>query len=127
MSQVTSSSPFTGQTVMKPFSLANFKMLLEKSVARKFLGTMDMAQIQEAIDERNFPLLKSLYEILKEEQKFDEKLVADFIITKNRLMDEFYEEAEQIKKEMIDEPMKAQKAQMAAKEEEAAENILSNL
>jgi hypothetical protein len=102
-------------------------MLLEKSVARKFLGTMDMAQIQEAIDERNFPLLKSLYEILKEEQKFDEKLVADFIITKNRLMDEFYEEAEQIKKEMIDEPMKAQKAQMAAKEEEAAENILSNL
>ena len=112
---------------MQPFSLKIFRETFSRSRAKQFMSNMELAQIHTALEEKNEALLGKLYKILIQEQVNDEKLVRDFIMTKNRLVDGFEVEAISIEKQYVEAPRKKRAAKAEKTEQQEAEKLLGNL
>ncbi len=117
----------TAKTGSKAFSIANFQKAFESSPARKYMSQMEVAQVRSAIEEKNIMLLGQLYDVLLREQVADEQIVRDFVMTKNRVADNFAVEVIDIEKKMVQGPMKQKAAKAEKKEQKGAEDLLKNL
>lgn len=118
---------FAAKGKVKPFSIQNFRELYNRSEAKKYLSAMDIEQIRVAMEKKDTALLEKLYETLLKEQASNDEIVRDFVITKNKILDEFYVEATQIKKRYVEAPMKKRAAKAEQKERKKAEDILKQL
>lgn len=111
----------------KTFSIANFRDAFQKSRARQYMSDMEVEQVRTAVEEKNIMLLGQLYDVLLQEQVTDEQIVRDFVMTKNKLLDNFTVASIDIEKKLIQKPQKKRVARAEKKERKAAEKILTNL
>lgn len=111
----------------QPFSIANFKKAFNSSRSRKYMSDMEIEQVRTAIEEKDVMLLGKLYDILLQEQVNDEQIVRDFIMTKNRILDDFMAEATSIGNKMMQAPLKKRVAKTEKLEQKRAEAILKKL
>ncbi len=114
-------------TTGKAFSIAKFKTAFSNSRAKQYMSDMEIEQVRRAIEDKDILLLGQLYEILLKEQSTDEQIVQDFVMTKNRILDDFMVQATSIEKKMVQVPHKQAEARAVAQEEQAAEDILKKL
>jgi|GEM_PF-2529197 len=109
------------------FSIANFKKLFRQSPARKFMSDMEVEQIRVAVEEKNVFLLGKLYDILLQENVVNEEIVRQFVLTKNKIIDDFSIEAVGIQKKTVQAPFQKKVAKAEQEERSSAEDILKNL
>ena len=114
-------------TNLKPFSIANFRMMFSQSRARQYMSDMEIEQIRVAVEEKDVILLGKLYEILLQEQATDEQIVREFVMTKNKIMDGFMVDAMDAEKKIVESPRKKKVAKAEKKEQKQAEAILKKL
>lgn len=112
---------------MQPFSIQNFKIAFNNSRGRKYMSDMEVEQVRTAIEEKDVMLLGKLYDILLQEQVNDEQIVRDFIMTKNRILDDFMAESKGIENKFVQGPIKKRAAKIEKKERKKAEKMLENL
>jgi hypothetical protein len=91
------------------------------------MSDMDVTQIHQAIEEKDVMLLGKLYEVLLREQDSKEEAVRDFVISKNKIIDEFMVQTVDIDKKFVEAPRKKAVAKAEKKEQKSAENILKGL
>jgi hypothetical protein len=115
-----------GQKV-ETFTLASFTRLFRSSPASKFLTRFEMEQIKEAVEEKNLPLLQKLYMVLLEEKKTDEEVVRNFVMSKNRIMDDFSVKTTVIEKKYIEGPKRKKRAKAEAADKADVEDILNQI
>ena len=111
----------------KQITIEEFLRLYNRCESVRFLSKMDKEQINEALEKKNFEVLNPLYKILLEESKNEEQIVRDFVMTKNRILDELSVDATEIKKKYIERPKMAKNAAIERAEEGAADDLLNNL
>lgn len=114
-------------TSMQPFSIPNFKKAFNNSRSRKYMSDMEVEQVRTAMEEKDVMLLGKLYEILLQEQTNDEAIVRDFVMTKNRIIDDFMAESKSIENKMLQAPLKKKVAKTEKREQKRAEAILKKL
>jgi hypothetical protein len=110
-----------------PFSLENFKNFFNLSPAKKYLTRYEVDQIREAVEKKDLPLLEKLYAVLHEERDTDEELTRNFVMAKNRIMDDFMIKSKDIEKEYIEMPKRKASAKKEAVEKAGAEEILKQI
>jgi|WetSurMetagenome_2_1015567.scaffolds.fasta_scaffold111957_3 hypothetical protein len=110
-----------------PFSLHNFQRLFSSSPASKYLTRFEVDQIREAMEKKNLPLLQKLYVVLHEERATDEELTRNFVMAKNRIMDDFMVEAKEIEQKYVEIPKRKASAKKEAAEKAGAEDILKQI
>ena len=113
--------------VAKAFSIANFKKLFNESKARQYMSEMDVAQVRQAIDDKDIMLLGQLYDVLLQEQMTNEEIVRDFVMTKNKILDDFAVTVRNIDQTMGKGAQKQIMATQEKQEQNSAEDILKNL
>ena len=111
----------------KAFSIANFKKAFRDSAARQYMSEMEVEQVRTAVEGKDVMLLGKLYDVLLQEQVSDEQIVREFVMTKNRILDDFMAEATSIEKKMVQAPFKKRVAKTEKQEKKRAENILKKL
>ena len=111
----------------QPFSIDAFKALFRNSRARKYLSRMEVEQIHTALEDKNVKLLETLYGVLLQEKTRDEEIVRDFVMTQNRIMDEYNIELTGIKKKYVDRPLMEESNAAASKEKAEADEILKKI
>jgi hypothetical protein len=114
-------------TNSKAFSIRNFREVLRKSSATKYLSDMEIQQVRTAIEEKDLMLLGRLYEILLQQQASDEKIVRDFIFAKNRLTENFETSAVKIEKRDYEAKYQQRQAAIESEEKQKAENIINDI
>ncbi len=114
-------------TSIQPFSIQNFKKAFNNSKSRKYMSDMEIEQVRAAMEEKDVMLLGKLYEILLEEQANDEQIIRDFVMTKNRILDDFMAESKSIENKMLQAPLKKKVATTEKNEQKHAEALLKNL
>ncbi len=114
-------------TAQLPFSLQNFQKIFGLSPAKKYLTKYEVNQIREAMEKKDLPLLEKLYVVLHEERKTDEEIMRNFVISKNRIMEEYIHGVKEIRKAYIEEPRKKRAAKEEAREKAGAEKILKQI
>jgi len=117
----------TQKTAILPFSIANFRKVFNNSPSLKYMSDMEIEQVRKAIEDKDVMLLGKLYDILLRERTTDEQIIRDFVMTKNRIIDNFLIETTTIEKKMIEAPMREKIATAEQKEQMTAEDILNNL
>ena len=111
----------------EPFSIPNFQKLFNVSPAKKYLTRFEVDQIRMAMEKKDFEVLEKLYVILREERGADEDLTRNFVIAKNRIMDDFMLKAKGIENKYVELPKRKAASKEEAKEKAGAEDILSRL
>ncbi len=111
----------------KAFSLANFREAFQRSRARQYMSEMEVEQVRTALEEKNEFLLAELYDVLLQEQVADEKIVRDFVMTKNRIIDDFKASATSIEKKFVQAPLKKRIAKTEKSEHKKAEAMLKKI
>ncbi|MFA5828977.1 MAG: hypothetical protein WC843_00560 [Candidatus Gracilibacteria bacterium] len=117
----------TQSTIIKPFSIQNFQELFYSSKAMKYLSRMDIQQIEKAISEKNKTLLMRLYPVVIQEKYVNDKIIQDFIIKKNRLLNDFEAEGSGIYKKYSEKLIKNKQNKLEQKDLSEAENILKQI
>lgn len=116
-----------GAAAKKMFTIKNFRELYYTSEAKKYLSSMEIEQIKVALEQQDVGLLEKLYKILQQESLTNEQIVREFVMTKNKIVDEFQVEVIDIEKKYITGP-KLEKAKAVAEAEQAgAEELLDDL
>ncbi len=115
------------QTAVKPFSLVNFRALYEQAPSRQYLSKMEEEQIGAALKDKNIPLLEALYKILLQEQSSDAEIARDFIMTKNRILDDCMIDMKDIENKYLAKPLKKKRARTEKVERKKAEALLKQL
>jgi hypothetical protein len=106
------------------FSIQAFRELFAKSKARKYLSRMEEETVRRALEEKNADLLKELYAVLVQEQESDEKLVQEYVMTQNKLMDDYSLKSTAIEKKYLRQ-INAEKIAPAEKsDQDEAERLL---
>lgn len=111
----------------KSFTIGTFQKVYRSSRARKYLSRMETEQIRQAVEAKNLPLLKTLYDVLLQEKLKDEEIVREFVMTKNRIIDEFTVKAKHVHFEYVRKPVAKRHEVQRQKESDAADDILNNL
>jgi len=117
----------SGSAAKKMFTIKNFKELYYKSEAKKYLSAMEIEQIKVALEQQDIGLLERLYKILQQEAVTNEQIVREFVMTKNKIVDDFQVEVIDIGKKYIVEPVKEKARAEEAKSKEDAEDLLQDL
>lgn len=109
------------------FSIEAFVELFRDSAAKQYMSKMDIEQIRRAVEEKDEYLLKELWPILLAGQTRDEEIVRNFVMTKNKILDDYDVEVVNIRKKFVDNPKKQKLRALSEKEANTAENILGDL
>ncbi len=112
---------------MQDFSFVNFRELWRNSRSKKYMSDMEIEQVKVALEDKNERLLSKLFEILQQEHLSNEKIVQDFVMTKNRILDELLIESTELKKKYIDIPEKNKRQTAETKEKSQADTLLNQL
>jgi hypothetical protein len=109
------------------FSIEAFSSLFEKSRIKKYMSQMEIEQIAKGIENKDVTLLKPLYVILQQANVTDSDIVKDFVMEKNKIVNDFTAEAHVIDRYYAAEPSRKMVAATEEREKAAAENILKNI
>ncbi len=109
------------------FSVEAFRALFNRSVIRKYLSAMDVEQVRIALEDKDMVVLQRLYEVLLQAEAKDEKIVREFVITKNKILDKFYVESMGIHHQIVVGSIQKRSAKAHMEDETAAEDILKHL
>ena len=115
------------QTATLEFTLENFESLFKNSVIKQYLSRMEIQQIEEALEEKDTPVLSALFEIFKRHKVADEKTVRDFVMANARLQQQLSVEVTGVEKEAVMAPIKAAAKATASKDSEEADEMIRKL
>jgi predicted transcriptional regulator len=68
------------------FSIENFRKVYFQSEVKQYLSGMDNEQLKKAIEDKDEPLLKGVYDILMQQDLQREERVQKIIATKNKYL-----------------------------------------
>jgi len=109
------------------FTIEQFLDLLGKSDAAALLPVEMKLQMDQAIATGDMGTLQRIYDILIAEKDYGKKIVADFSVAKEKIMDRYMVTVTDIRKKYTEGPMKEKIAAATVEEETMADQMLNNL
>jgi hypothetical protein len=113
-------------TSNSPYSLENFKWLMEHSSATRYLSDDSLNKIETALKGGEEAILRDLYPIILPQFIAERDIDVDFIVSQEDTMNSFVTAVEKIGLG-VTEQFKESKQQYEEKEKLEAENILNEL
>ena len=114
-------------TQQSGFTMEAFQQLYASSLVKNYLSKDDVDTIEKAIAENDLALLHDVYDLLVASKIATQRDDQDFMVKKNKIMDDFVIETKNIENSYVNVPRRKLAESATEREQRDAENILKNL